>query len=34
MSNGNIDNVGGSENFLKYFDNNLENLPMWQKTSK
>jgi hypothetical protein len=30
----NIDNVGGSENFLKYFDNNLEYLPLTCRCGK
>lgn len=30
----NIDNVGGSENFLKYFDNNLEDLPLTCRCGK
>jgi hypothetical protein len=30
----NIDNVGGTTNFLKYFDNNLENLPLTCRCGK
>jgi hypothetical protein len=30
----NIDNVGGTNNFLKYFDNNLENLPLTCRCGK
>ena len=30
----NIDNVGGTANFLKYFDNNLENLPLTCRCGK
>jgi hypothetical protein len=30
----NIDNVGGTDNFLKYFDENLENLPLTCRCGK
>jgi hypothetical protein len=30
----NIDNVGGTQNFLKYFDEDLENLPLTCKCGK
>ena len=30
----NIDNVGGTQNFLKYFDNNLEELPLTCRCGK
>lgn len=30
----NIDNVGGSENYLKYYDNNLEELPLTCRCGK
>jgi len=30
----NIDNIGGSENFIKYFYNNLENLPLTCRCGK
>ena len=30
----NIDNIGGTANFLKYFDNNLENLPLTCRCGK
>jgi hypothetical protein len=30
----NIDNVGGTQNFLKYYDDNLENLPLTCRCGK